>query len=95
MTWPPHFDTDFRPFNSSNPAPIWLCYFNIVDYVPGYSPNCQKFRTYRNWNCEVEVFWRSEPKTQPVVFNWGGFSYNPLYDPAANCAARFAKVLRQ
>jgi len=75
--------------------PDMVVYFNIVDYVPGCAPNCQKFRTYRNWNCEVEVFWRSEPTTQTLVFNWGGSTYNPLYDPTANCAARFAKALRQ
>jgi len=73
-----------------------VVFFTVVDYVPGCSPNCGKFRTYRNWSCEVEMFPReSEPQTDTLVFNIDGSTYNPFYDPAANCAARFAKVIRQ
>jgi hypothetical protein len=76
--------------------PDIVVFFTIVDYVPGCLPNCEKFRTYRNWTCEVEMFPReSEPETGTLVFNLDGSTYNPLYDPAANCAARFAKVIRQ
>ena len=75
--------------------PDMVVFYTMVDYVPDCAPNCEKFRTYRNWNCEVEVFWESEPKTPTLVFNWDGSTYNPFYDPAANCAARFAKVIRQ
>jgi hypothetical protein len=70
--------------------------FTLVDYVPGCLPNCEKFRTYRNWSCEVEMYPReSEPQTGTLVFNLEGSTYNPFYDSAANCAARFAKVIRQ
>ena len=75
--------------------PDMVIFFTIVDYVPGCLPNCKKFRTYRNWNCEVEVFWESESKIPPLLFNLDGSTYNPFYNPAANCAARFAKVMRQ
>jgi hypothetical protein len=76
--------------------PDTVVFFTMVDYVPGCKPNCDKFRTYRNWSCEVEMFSReSEPKTDALVFNLDGSTYNPLYAPAANCAARFAKVIRQ
>ena len=34
--------------------PDMVVFFTIVDYVPGCLPNCKKFRTYRNWSCEVE-----------------------------------------
>jgi len=74
--------------------PDMVVFFTVVDYVPGCLPNCEKFRTYRNWNCEVEVSWESEPDT-PLVFSFDGSTYNPLYDPATNCAARFAKIVRQ
>jgi|SRR5579859_2942868 len=75
--------------------PDMVVFFTIVDYGPGCSPNCGKFRTYRNWSCEVEMFPReSEPQTGTLVFNLEGSTYNPFYDAPANCAARFAKVIR-
>ena len=36
--------------------PHMVVFFTIVDYVPGCLPNCKKFKTYRNWTCEVEIF---------------------------------------
>jgi hypothetical protein len=76
--------------------PDMVVFFTMVDYVPGCKPNCKKFQTYRNWNCEVEMFPReSEPEAGTLVFNLEGSTYNPLYDPAVNCAAQFAKVIRQ
>jgi hypothetical protein len=35
--------------------PDMVVFFTIVDYVPGCSPDCKKFKTYRNWTCEVEI----------------------------------------
>jgi hypothetical protein len=76
--------------------PDVVVFFNIVDYEPGCLPNCGKFRTYRNWGCEVEAFPQdSEANAGTLVFNFDGHTYNPLYDAAANCAARFAKVMRR
>jgi hypothetical protein len=76
--------------------PDMVVFFTIVDYVPGCLPNCKKFQTYRNWTCEVELFpHESEPEASTLVFNLDGSTYNPVYDPAANCAARFAKTIRQ
>jgi hypothetical protein len=69
--------------------PDMVVFFTMVDYVPGCKPNCKKFQTYRNWNCEVEMFPReSEPEAGTLVFNLEGSTYNPLYDPAVNCAAQ-------
>lgn len=64
-----------------------VVFFTIVDYVPGCLPNCKKFKTYRNWSCEVEEYRRDT-----LVFNLEGASYDPFYDPATACAARFAKA---
>jgi hypothetical protein len=75
--------------------PDVVVFFNIVNYEPGCLPNCGKFRTYRNWGCEVEAFTRdSEANADTLVFNFDGHTYNPLYDPVANCAARFAKIMQ-
>jgi hypothetical protein len=68
----------------------------LVDYVPGCLPNCKKFRTYRNWSCEVMVYPKeSQPGAGTLVFNLEGSTYNPFYDPAASCASKFAKVMQR
>jgi hypothetical protein len=36
--------------------PDMVVFFTVVDYVPGCSPNCKKFKTYRNWTCEVMTY---------------------------------------
>ncbi len=47
-----------------------LVFFTIVDHVPGCLPNCNKFKTDRNWTCEVEIFAvESDSKTETFVFN--------------------------
>jgi hypothetical protein len=33
-----------------------VVFFTLVDHVPGCSPNCKKFKTYRNWSCEVMIY---------------------------------------
>jgi hypothetical protein len=49
----------------------------IVDYVPGCSPDCKKFRPYRNWTCEVISYPReSSPEAKTMVINIDGSSYN-------------------
>jgi hypothetical protein len=90
------FQHRFPNIELEESKPDMVVFFTIVDYVPGCSPNCGKFRTYRNWSCEVELFPReSGPQTDTLVFNFEGSTFNPFYDSAANCAARFAKIIRQ
>ena len=73
--------------------PDMVVYFTIVDYMPGCLPNCKKFRTYRNWSCEVERFARqSSPETRTMVFNVEGSSYNPFYNQASHCASQLSEM---
>ena len=73
--------------------PDMVVFFTIVDYVPGCLPNCRRFRTYRNWSCEVEAYPRdSNSEVGTMVFNLDGSTYNPLYDQASNCASQLSKT---
>jgi hypothetical protein len=75
--------------------PDMVVFFTIVDYVPGCSPDCKKFKTYRNWTCEVEIYPRdSHPNTDTIVFNLDGSTYNPFHNPASSCASRLLKATR-
>ncbi len=72
-----------------------LVFFTIVDYVPGCLPNCKKFKTYRNWSCEVMIYPRdAQPNTDTIVFNLDGSTYNPFHNPASSCASRLFKASR-
>jgi hypothetical protein len=65
----------------------------MVDYVPGCLPNCKKFRTYRNWSCEVMSYAReSSPDARTMVFNIDGSSYNPFYNQASGCASQLSRM---
>ena len=76
--------------------PDMVVFFTIVDYVPGCSPNCKKFKTYRNWNCEVMVYpTDSRPDAHTIVFNVTGSTYNPFYNPASNCARQLLRASRR
>jgi hypothetical protein len=73
--------------------PDMVVILTIVDYVPGCSPDCKKFRTYRNWSCEVISYAReSNPEAWTMVFNIEGSSYNPFYNQASDCASQLAKM---
>jgi hypothetical protein len=75
--------------------PDMVVFFAIVDYVPDCLPNCKKFKTYRNWSCEVEIFSaESESKTDTLVFNLDGSTYNSFHNPGANCASQLTKTFR-
>jgi hypothetical protein len=75
--------------------PDMVVFLTIVDYVPGCLRNCKKFRTYRNWNCEVMSYPReSNPQSGTMVFNLDGSSYNPFYNPSSSCAYQLSKVSR-
>jgi hypothetical protein len=75
--------------------PDMVVFFTIVDYIPGCSPDCKKFKTYRNWTCEVEIYSRdSYPNTDTIVFNLDGSTYNPFHNPASSCASRLLKASR-
>src|SRR5208282_475339 len=50
------FQRQFPGIRSDESQPDMVVFFTMVDYVPGCLPNCKKFKTYRNWNCEVEIF---------------------------------------
>jgi hypothetical protein len=72
--------------------------FTIVDYVPGCLPNCDKVRVYRNWSCEIMGFISSSDSDvvdSGLPFNLNGTTYNPWFDPAANCIQEFAKHVRR
>jgi hypothetical protein len=71
--------------------PEMVVIFTMVDYVPGCLPDCKKFRTYRNWSCEVLIYPR-EPGSDTMVFNLDGTSYNPFYNQGSRCAAQLASV---
>lgn len=75
--------------------PDMVVFFTVVDYVPGCSPDCKKFKTYRNWTCEVEIYARdSHPNANTIVFNLDGSTYNPFHNPASSCALRLLKASR-
>jgi hypothetical protein len=75
--------------------PDMVVFFTLVDYVPGCLPDCKKFKTYRNWTCEVMTYAReSHPEVDTMVFNLEGSTYNPFYNPASNCASQLSKVSR-
>lgn len=70
--------------------------FVMVDYVPGCSPNCRKFKTYCSWTCEVTT----QPKDPRIgalamAFELEGSTYNPLFDPAASCTREFGNYTRR
>lgn len=89
------FRQQFPGIRSDESQPDMVVFFTIVDYVPGCLPNCKKFKTYRNWTCEVEIFAvKSESKTDTFVFNLDGSTYNPFHDPAANCASQLRTTIR-
>jgi hypothetical protein len=83
------FLQQFPGIQSDKTHPDMVVFFTIVDYVPGCLPNCKKFRTYRNWSCEVEIF------PVDLVFNLDGATYNPFHDPVANCAAQLTRTFRR
>jgi hypothetical protein len=86
------FQKHFPGIRLVESQPDMVVFFTIVDYVPGCLPNCKKLRTYRNWTCEVEIFAvESEPKTDTLVFNLDGSTYNPFFNPASNCASQLKK----
>jgi hypothetical protein len=89
------FREQFPGIRSNESQPDMVVFFTIVDYVPGCLPNCKKFKTYRNWTCEVEIFSvEGDAKTETFVFNLDGSTYNPLHNPAANCASELTKTFR-
>jgi hypothetical protein len=89
------FQKQFPGIRSDESEPDMVVFFTIVDYVPGCLPNCKKFKTYRNWTCEVEIFAvKSESKTDTFVFNLDGSTYNPFHNPAANCASQLTKTFQ-
>jgi|SRR5271156_6805063 len=70
-----------------------VVFFTIVDYVPGCLPDCKKFRTYRNWSCEVERSPReSNSEARTLLFNIDGSSYNPFFNQASDCASELSKL---
>ena len=89
------FQKQFPSTRVVESEPDMVVFFTIVDYVPGCLPNCKKFKTYRNWSCEVEIFAvESESKAHTLVFNLDGSTYNPFHDPVANCASELTKTFR-
>src|SRR5262249_44148398 len=75
--------------------PDMVVFFTIVDYVPGCSPDCKKFKTYRNWSCEVEIYPRDfHPTADTIVFNLDGSTYNPFHNPVSSCASRLWNASR-
>ncbi len=89
------FQKQFPGVRMDDSQPDMVVFFTIVDYVPGCSPNCKKFRTYRNWSCEVERFPReSNSEARTLVFNIDGASYNPFFNQASDCASQLSKLSR-
>jgi hypothetical protein len=89
------FQKQFPGTRSVESQPDMVVFFTTVDYVPGCLPNCKKFKTYRNWSCEVEIFAvESESKNDTLVFNLDGSTYNPFQNQAANCASELTKTFR-
>jgi hypothetical protein len=75
--------------------PDMVFFFTIVDYVPGCSPNCKKFKTYRNCTGEVTIYpTDSHPEAHTIVFNLDVSTYNPFYNPASNCVSQLLRASR-
>jgi hypothetical protein len=73
--------------------PDMVVFLTISDYVPGCLPDCKKFRTYRNWSCEVMSYAReSNQEAKTLVFNIEGSSYNPFFNQASDCASQLSKL---
>ena len=90
------FRQQFPGIQQDESKPEMVVFFTIVDYVPGCLPNCKKFKTYRNWTCEVEIHSvQAESKSDAFVFNLDGSTYNPFHNPAANCASQLAATFRR
>jgi hypothetical protein len=89
------FQEQFPGIRSNESEPDMVVFFTMVDYVPDCLPNCKKFKTYLNWTCEVEIFAvQSGSKTETFVFNLDESTYNPLHNPAVNCASELTKTFR-
>jgi hypothetical protein len=89
------FQKQFSGARLVESQPDMVVIFTLVDYVPGCLPDCKKFKTYRNWICEVEIYPRdSHPNTDTIVFNLDGSTYNPFHNPASSCASRLLKASR-
>jgi hypothetical protein len=58
--------------------------FVLVDYEPGCAPNCDRFRTYRNWSCTAIT-------RSAQAFGLNGSTYNPLVSPTDDCMKRLAR----
>jgi len=90
------FQKQFPGIQLDESQPDMVVFFTMVDYVPGCLPNCKKFKTYRNWTCEVELFAvGSESQTDTLVFNLDGSTYDPFLDSPADCASRLTKTFRK
>jgi hypothetical protein len=90
------FQKQFPGAHLVKSQPDTVVFFTIVDYVPGCSPNCKKFKTYRNWSCEVMIYpTDSHPDAHTMVFNVDGSTYNPFYNPASNCAWQLLRATRR
>ena len=89
------FQKQFPGVRIVDSQPDMVVFFTIVDYVPGCLPDCKKFRTYRNWSCEVERFPReSNSEERTLLFNIDGSSYNPFFNQASDCASGLSKLSR-
>lgn len=89
------FQKQFPRARLTQSQPDMVVFFTLVDYVPGCLPNCKKFKTYRNWNCEVMIYARGlAPEADTIVFNLEGSTYNPFYRPASHCASELSKAAR-
>jgi hypothetical protein len=89
------FQKQFPGVRIVDSQPDMVVFFTIVDYVPGCLPDCKKFRTYRNWSCEVERFPReSNSEARTLLFNIDGSSYNPFFNQASDCASELSKLSR-
>lgn len=89
------FQKQFPGARIVDSRPDMYVILTVVDYVPGCLPDCKKFRTYRNWSCEVMTYaTESNPEARTMVFNIEGSSYNPFYNQASNCASQLSKMSR-
>jgi hypothetical protein len=87
------FQRQFPGIQIVESQPDMVVIFTLVDYVPGCLPNCKKFRTYRNWSCEVMARPKeSHSEVGTVVFNLDGSTYNPFFNQASHCASQLSKV---
>lgn len=87
------FQKQFPHVHLVQSQPDMVVFFTLVDYVPGCLQHCKKFKTYRNWHCEVIIYAReSPPETNEIVFHLFGSTYNPFYSPASHCASELSKA---